>query len=222
MAEISGGEAFGRALKQEGVEYVFSLNGGHIYTLYEGCEDNGIKVIDFRHEQAAAHAAEGWANPLSHRQRTGPRCEAMNMNTGNSDFDDNSKSASDQNRSELTAAWTKAFGSAPPPHMSRGFLQKALVYHAQCKEFGGLPRQTQRTLRAIALGKPISTVTTGKIKPGAHLAREWNGRTYQVAIVDDGYRFDGNTYGSLTAIAKRITGTNWSGPRFFGVNGVRH
>ena len=61
MAEISGGEAFGRALKQEGVEYVFTLNGGHIYTLYEGCEDNGIKVIDFRHEQAAAHAAEGWA-----------------------------------------------------------------------------------------------------------------------------------------------------------------
>lgn len=61
MAEISGGEAFGRALKREGVEYVFTLNGGHIYTLYEGCEDNGIKVIDFRHEQAAAHAAEGWA-----------------------------------------------------------------------------------------------------------------------------------------------------------------
>ena len=61
MAEISGGEAFGRALKQEGVEYVFTLNGGHIYTLYEGCEDNGIKVVDFRHEQAAAHAAEGWA-----------------------------------------------------------------------------------------------------------------------------------------------------------------
>ena len=61
MAEISGGEAFGRALKQEGVEYIFTLNGGHIYTLYEGCEDNGIKVIDFRHEQAAAHAAEGWA-----------------------------------------------------------------------------------------------------------------------------------------------------------------
>ncbi len=43
------------------MEYVFTLNGGHIYNLYEGCADEGIKLIDFRHEQVAAHAAEGWA-----------------------------------------------------------------------------------------------------------------------------------------------------------------
>lgn len=61
MAEISGGHLFAKALKQEGVEYVFTLNGGHIYNLYEGCADEGIKIIDFRHEQVAAHAAEGWA-----------------------------------------------------------------------------------------------------------------------------------------------------------------
>lgn len=61
MAEIDGGRLFAKALKREGVDYVFTLNGGHIYNLYEGCEDEGIKVIDFRHEQVAAHAAEGWA-----------------------------------------------------------------------------------------------------------------------------------------------------------------
>ena len=61
MAEVNGGQAFGRALKQEGVEHVFTLNGGHIYELYEGCVDNGINVVDFRHEQVAAHDAEGWA-----------------------------------------------------------------------------------------------------------------------------------------------------------------
>lgn len=61
MAEINGGRLFAKALKQEGVEYVFTLNGGHIYNLYEGCADEGIKIIDFRHEQVAAHAAEGWA-----------------------------------------------------------------------------------------------------------------------------------------------------------------
>ena len=61
MAEIDGGRLFAKALKREGVEYVFTLNGGHIYNLYEGCVDEGIKVIDFRHEQVAAHAAEGWA-----------------------------------------------------------------------------------------------------------------------------------------------------------------
>lgn len=61
MAEISGGHIFAKALKNEGIEYVFTLNGGHIYNLYEGCADEGIEIIDFRHEQVAAHAAEGWA-----------------------------------------------------------------------------------------------------------------------------------------------------------------
>ena len=61
MAEIDGGRLFGKALKREGVEYIFTLNGGHIYNLYEGCDAEGIKIIDFRHEQVAAHAAEGWA-----------------------------------------------------------------------------------------------------------------------------------------------------------------
>jgi acetolactate synthase-1/2/3 large subunit len=61
LAEINGGQLFAAALKKEGVKYVFTLNGGHIYPLYEGCVDAGIEVIDFRHEQVAAHAAEGWA-----------------------------------------------------------------------------------------------------------------------------------------------------------------
>ena len=56
---------------------------------------------------------------------------------------------------------------------------------------------------------------------GTHLVREWNGRTYQVEVLDNGYRFDGKTYPSLTTIAKRITGTHWSGPRFFGLTPKR-
>ena len=48
-----------------------------------------------------------------------------------------------------------------------------------------------------------------------------NGRTYQVEVIDNGYRFDGKTYPSLTTIAKRITGTHWSGPRFFGLTPKR-
>ncbi len=56
---------------------------------------------------------------------------------------------------------------------------------------------------------------------GTHLVREWNGRTYQVEVLDNGYRFDGKTYPSLTATTKRITGTHWSGPRFFGLTPKR-
>ena len=50
-----------------------------------------------------------------------------------------------------------------------------------------------------------------------HLIREWNSRIYRVEVLDGGYCFDGKTYPSLTAIARRITGANWSGPRFFGL-----
>lgn len=61
MANVSGGVLAARMLKAEGVEHIFSLVGGHIYTLYDACVDEGIKIIDVRHEEAAAHMAEGWA-----------------------------------------------------------------------------------------------------------------------------------------------------------------
>ena len=61
----------------------------------------------------------------------------------------------------------------------------------------------------------------GSVSAGTHLVREWNGRTYQVEVLDNGYRFDGKTYPSLTTITKRITGTHWSGPRFFGLTPKR-
>jgi acetolactate synthase-1/2/3 large subunit len=60
MAKLSGGHLVARALKQEGVGAIFTLCGGHIIDIYDGCLDEGIKIIDVRHEQTAAHAAEGW------------------------------------------------------------------------------------------------------------------------------------------------------------------
>nr|WP_245625564.1 DUF2924 domain-containing protein [Ahrensia marina] len=55
------------------------------------------------------------------------------------------------------------------------------------------------------------------VRAGTHLVREWNGRTYQVEALERGFRLDGKTYRSLSAIAKKITGAHWSGPRFFGL-----
>ena len=60
MGEVSGGRLVAKALKAEGVKYIFTLNGGHIYNIFEGCADEGIDIIDVRHEQVAGHAAEGW------------------------------------------------------------------------------------------------------------------------------------------------------------------
>lgn len=55
------------------------------------------------------------------------------------------------------------------------------------------------------------------LKPGARLVREWNGRMNVVEVTDDGFVHEGKTYRSLSAIARRITGAHWSGPRFFGL-----
>ena len=58
---ISGGRLVARALRHEGVDTIFTLCGGHIIDIYDGCVDEGIRIVDFRHEQVAAHAADGYA-----------------------------------------------------------------------------------------------------------------------------------------------------------------
>ncbi|WP_261391086.1 DUF2924 domain-containing protein [Roseovarius atlanticus] len=78
---------------------------------------------------------------------------------------------------------------------------------------------TRKALTLVALGQPVAEASRGSLKPGAHLVREWNGRTYQVDVTDTGYHLDGRSLRSLSAIARHITGTNWSGPRFFGLDG---
>ena len=124
-------------------------------------------------------------------------------------------------RPELLARWEAAFGLAPPPYLSTAFMTKALAYQVQCKRAGGLPAPTRRALEQIASGKPVSTVSLNPTKVGTHYVREWNGRTYQVAVVAAGLEMDGRIWPSLSAIAKHITGTTWSGPRFFGLTKVR-
>ena len=59
--EVHGGKLAAHALKQAGVECIFTLSGGHVMAIYDGCLDEGIKVIDVRHEQAAVHAADAWS-----------------------------------------------------------------------------------------------------------------------------------------------------------------
>src|SRR6266513_4268532 len=61
MGMIHGGWIDAKIMKREGVEVCFNLSGGHIAAIYDGCKREGIRVVDTRHEQAAVHAAEGWA-----------------------------------------------------------------------------------------------------------------------------------------------------------------
>lgn len=124
----------------------------------------------------------------------------------------------DPDRAEALRAWEETFGSPPPPYLSVAFLHKAVAHEVQCHRHGGHSAATKRTLRKIAEGRSVTDSTQQVARAGAHLVREWNGRTYQVEVLADGYRMDGRTWPSLSGIAKHITGTTWSGPRFFGLS----
>lgn len=113
--------------------------------------------------------------------------------------------------------WEKAFGSPPPPYVSVSFMRRALAHEAQCRQHGGIPASMRRALRQVAEGRAVTETTRQIARPGAHLVREWNGRTYQVEVLTKGFRMDGRDWPSLSAIAKHVTGTTWSGPRFFGL-----
>jgi hypothetical protein len=124
-------------------------------------------------------------------------------------------------RVALVNQWEAAVGLPPPPYLSLGFMAKALAYQAQCKRAGGLPAPTRRALEQIAAGRAAKDVAVNPAKSGTHYVREWNGRTYLVEVSNDGFEMDGRTWPSLSAIATHITGTAWSGPRFFGLTRCR-
>src|SRR2546428_7264084 len=77
---ISGGHLVAKALKAEGVDTIFTLCGGHIIDVYDGCVDEGIKVVDVRHEQVAAHAADGYARVTGR-----PGCAVVTAGPGTTD-----------------------------------------------------------------------------------------------------------------------------------------
>ena len=119
-------------------------------------------------------------------------------------------------RPGLRVAWTEAFGNAPPHFLSMIFMRKALIWHEQCRRFGGISPDLQRALKLAARGKSVR-LPAPRIRPGTQLIREWNGRRHQVEVTEDSYVLNGESFKSLSAIALRITGTTWSGPRFFGL-----
>lgn len=120
-------------------------------------------------------------------------------------------------RAELAARWTKAFGAPPASDVPPALMRKALAWEIQARAFGGHAKRTLRALVAAAGGKPASASP----RAGTRLVREWNGVVHEVEALQDGWRWRGETWSSLSAIAKAITGAKWSGPRFFGLTGRR-
>ncbi len=124
-------------------------------------------------------------------------------------------------RTQLVDRWRELCGANPPPQISRDLMTRTIAYKIQERAHGGLDRKTKRKLQILA--RTLETdgrlpLSSGPdLKPGAKLVREWHGKTYRVAVLEEGFEFDGKQYRSLSKIAQDITGSHWSGRRFFGL-----
>jgi len=117
-------------------------------------------------------------------------------------------------RATLVARWAVAFGCPAPRHVQAPLLRLALGWHLQMVASGRSP--AARKDHAINVAKSARSKIRPLV-PGTRLLREWQGKTHHVTVTTKGFEYAGARYGSLTAIAKRITGTAWSGPLFFGL-----
>jgi Protein of unknown function (DUF2924) len=126
---------------------------------------------------------------------------------------------------ELREEWCRLYKVHASAHVSRELLIRAVAYRIQEVALGGLRPEPQRQLRQIAQelkeGRQATIRLRPQLKPGTRLMREWQGRTYEVMVLDDGLSWQGTQYRSLSAIARKITGTAWSGPLFFGLRQTR-
>lgn len=143
-------------------------------------------------------------------------------------------SLNDLDLDALRVRWRKLFRATAPPHLPRYLLLRMVAYRIQANAYGDLDRDTVRFLdriarareaRRVAGGKPSSkavppvppALERGSLKPGTLLVREHAGTMHRATVVAEGFSWNGSTYRSLSEVARAITGTNWNGPRFFGL-----
>jgi hypothetical protein len=125
----------------------------------------------------------------------------------------------------LKQLWVALGGAAPPPELDRPLLIRALAYRLQERALGGLKPATRRFLLQVC--EDAESQRTGPVRParaaqpGMVLVREWHGTSHRVTVLETACCWRGRRYRSLSAVARAITGTRWSGPRFFGLGRPR-
>lgn len=120
---------------------------------------------------------------------------------------------------QLCIEWRRVWKTAPP-EMTVDLLARGIAWKLQAQAYGGHTPETLRKLKAITSGRAGNPVAD-KLKPGTRILREWNGRSINVLAIEGGFLFEDRNYRSLSEIAHEVTGTKWSGPRFFGLKAKR-
>ena len=134
---------------------------------------------------------------------------------------------SDADPTPLRQRWRRVLGRAAPPNLSPRLMARILAWREQVLICGDVDRETRAAL-AAALGDSDATRPVGRrtksseLKVGTILGREHNGILHRVMVLEAGFAWNGQTYRSLSEVARAITGTNWNGYRFFAVKKSGH
>jgi Protein of unknown function (DUF2924) len=130
----------------------------------------------------------------------------------------------DLSANELDALWRTLLGGSMPKQLPKFLQSRMLTYKLQVQQTGGLSKAASRFLDQVAIdleaGREPSLPYPAeqRLKPGVVIMREHNGVHQRVMVLDEGFAWNGKSFGSLSAVAKAITGTNWNGQRFFGLD----
>jgi Protein of unknown function (DUF2924) len=126
----------------------------------------------------------------------------------------------------LRARWQSVLQRPAPGHLPRHLLFAIIAYRIQAARFGNLDHETRQLLDRTG-AKESSTAMSARLvsfdqkrtelTPGTVLVRDWDRQWQRVMVMADGFAWNGQTYDSLSKVAFAITGTNWNGPRFFGL-----
>jgi Protein of unknown function (DUF2924) len=114
----------------------------------------------------------------------------------------------------LRRRWQAVFGRSLPQHLTADLLRRMIANRIQEEAFGTLDRATLKLLDGLAR-RDRSRPAERNLKIGTVLVRDYQGRRHTVTVEPEGYVWEAQPYSSLSAIARAITGTTWSGPRFF-------
>ena len=121
-------------------------------------------------------------------------------------------------REGLSDHWLELYSINPPKNLSVQMMQRFIAFEFQSKRSKGLTAKSKRKINQLQKPTELIKRKSNQLKAGAQILRDWNGVTHKIEVTDKGFLWKGEVYKSLTAIAKLITGTHWSGPRFFGLN----